>query len=621
MQPATPVLVIRVALLLLLAAMFITACSPLQNSASGPASVDRAERLLRQNNPAAAAQVYERLASDNAPPASIDFSFSAARAWLQASRADEAERVLAAVGESLTPAQRLDRSLLQVEVLLAKGQYAPAYRQAAALPEPRNSADASRVFQLQQQTALRASLPVEAVRAGLARERVAATEAERNTARRDLLTDLRQAIDRGLRVDPAAAREPLIRGWLEVGQIAASASRSPLGANAAIDRWRARFPGHPASTILASEILSAGGAEMTGGAASGSIALLLPLTGRQSVAAGLVRDGFQAGIDQLPADQRPEIRLYDTGTMNVSAALQSAQADGVAFLVGPLTREEVVSAAQLHSGAAPLLLLNSLGSQGGGRGVYQFALSPEEEARQTARQAFASGQRRALVIAPTGDWGTRVSAAFTEELTRAGGSVISQSTYDSARPDLTTVITRALAVDESRARFRRVQQVVGGTEMIFEARPRSDIDLIFAAGQQSLALRQIHPQLRFFGAGDVPTYMTSDGIDADPVANRDLEGVLFADMPWVLDESGPVAETRTTTQQIWGARGVRLSKLFAFGHDAAALAIALRSRATASPIAGLTGRLSITSDGRVERELTWARITEGALRPITPALR
>ena len=193
------------------------------------------------------------------------------------------------------------------------------------------------------------------------------------------------------------------------------------------------------------------------------------------------------------------------------------------------------------------------------------------------------------MIAPTGDWGTRVSAAFTEELTRAGGSVISQSTYDSARPELTTVITRALAVDESRARFRRVQQVVGGTEMIFEARPRSDIDLIFAAGQQSLALRQIHPQLRFFGAGDVPTYMTSDGIDADPVANRDLEGVLFADMPWVLDESGPVAETRTSTQQIWGARGVRLSKLFAFGHDAAALAVALRTRATASPIAGLTG--------------------------------
>ena len=118
---------------------------------------------------------------------------------------------------------------------------------------------------LQQQAALRASLPVEAVRAGLARERVATSEAERNTARRDLLTGLRQAIDRGLRVDPAAAREPLIRGWLEVGQIAASASRSPLGANAAIDRWRARFPGHPASTILASEILAPAASKWQGG--------------------------------------------------------------------------------------------------------------------------------------------------------------------------------------------------------------------------------------------------------------------------------------------------------------------------------------------------------------------
>jgi len=89
----------------------------------------------------------------------------------------------------------------------------------------------------------------------------------------------------------------------------------------------------------------------------------------------------------------------------------------------------------------------------------------------------------------------------------------------------------------------------------------------------------------------------------------------------VLDDSGPIAEARVSTQPLWGDRGARLSKLFAFGHDAAALAIAIRTRTSVWPVAGFTGRLSITPEGRVERELTWARISEGALRPITPAIR
>ena len=127
------------------------------------------------------------------------------------------------------------------------------------------------------------------------------------------------------------------------------------------------------------------------------------------------------------------MRVYDTGATGVDTVLQNARSEAVGMLVGPLTREEVLSAAQLHSGNVPQLLLNSLGAQGAPRGVYQFALSPEDEARQVARLAYAAGQRRAIVLAPTGDWGTRVTAAFTEELTRAGGSVVTQSNYDPAR--------------------------------------------------------------------------------------------------------------------------------------------------------------------------------------------
>ena len=597
--------------------LLLAACATTSDPGAGPASAERAERLLRQNNPAAAAQMYERLAAANTPPSGPGYALSAARAWLAAGRPDDAQRALTAAGATLTDAQRIDQALLQAELLAARGQYANAARQLAAIREPADPAQADRLFHLQQQVHLRAGQPVEAVQAGMARDRVASTDSARAAARRDLLNDLRQAIDRGVRIEPASVRDPLVRGWLEIGQVASTAGRSPVGAGTAVQRWQDRYPGHPAATVAMAMIVMPGGPAPGGAArAPGTpIGLLLPLTGAQAVAASLVRDGFQAGLAQLPQAQRPELRLYDTGAMSVDSALQQARADGVGLLVGPLTRPEVLSAAQLYNGTAPLLLLNSLGATGAPRGIYQFALSPEDEARQIARAAWTSGQRRALVLAPTGDWGTRVSAAFTEELTRAGGSVIRQSNYDPSRGELTGVITQALRIDDSRNRHRRLEQLTGAT-LVFEPRRRDDIDMIIAAGQQPQVLRQIQPQLRFFGAADLPTYMTSDGYDPDPLAARDLEGIRFPDMPWVLDGSGPVAETRTATQPVWGDRGVRPSRLFAFGYDAATLALSLGVRPPGAPLSGLTGRLRINEDGRVERELNWARIVGGAAQPI-----
>jgi outer membrane PBP1 activator LpoA protein len=568
--------------------------------------------------------MYERLAMDNPPPDRNDFTLAAARAWLTANRADDAQRVLEAAGSDFTPAQLFERELLGAEIAMARGQYAPAWKQIAAVAEPRKPADASRLFLLQQQVALRAGEPLDGVRAGIARERVATTDTDRSRARRDLLTDLRAAIDRGLRIDPAAARDALVRGWLEIGQIAASAGRSPLSAAPAIERWRSRFPGHPAASIATSEIIAPGERPATRGGASAvanntPIGLLLPLSGRQNAAtAALIRDGFLAAVARLPESMRPAVRVYDTDALTVATAMQNARADGAGFLVGPLTRAEVQTAAEQRPGDLPLLLLNNLDGSGhvGGQ-LYQYALAPEDEARQIARQMFGAGQRRALVVAPSGEWGARVAAAFTDELTRAGGQVVAQGNYDLARNDLGPTLTALLGIDESRARFKRVQQITN-SELIFEARPRPDIDAVFAAGYQSLALRQINPQLRFFNAGDLPVYITQQGLDTDTQANRDLEGMRVLDMPWMLDSVGPAADLRAATESAWSARGMPLSRYFAFGYDAATLAMAIRNGSNTWPLPGLTGRLNLTADGRVERSLNWARMRDGAAQPFDP---
>jgi hypothetical protein len=450
----------------------------------------------------------------------------------------------------------------------------------------------------------------------MALDRLSSSDAERNSARRDLLLQLRRAVERGVKLEPQSVKDAPVRGWLELGAIAAQAARSPLNAARDVDRWRSHYPGHPGSSIAMAEIMGPSGPATLTSVSGTQIALLLPLSGRQATPAALVRDGFLAAISQLPPAQRPVVKIYDTGEDSVSAALNTAQAEGASFLVGPLTREEAVTAVNENTRRTPMLVLNNLPpEQGVPANVWQFALSPEDEARQVARRALAQGQRRAIILAPSGDWGTRVVAAFREELLAGGGAILTQATYDPQHSELiTTQITATLHVDESRARFKRVEQIVGG-KLNFEPRRRADVDLIFAAGAP-VALRQIRPQLRFFYAGDVPTYMTSDAFDPDVNANRDLDGMLFPDMPWMLQEQGSIADTRSLTQAAWSDKGPRLPRLFAFGYDAGQLVLALRSPQWQWPLAGVTGRLAPDREHRLHRELDWAQIRYGKPVPM-----
>jgi outer membrane PBP1 activator LpoA protein len=55
--------------------------------------------------------------------------------------------------------------------------------------------------------------------------------------------------------------------------------------------------------------------------------------------------------------------------------------------------------------------------------------------------------------------------------------------------------------------------------------------------------------------------------------------------------------------------------LYAFGFDALDVMSELRSGRTSTGIDGLTGRLTIGANGRIERTLDWARIVGGQMQP------
>ena len=364
--------------------------------------------------------------------------------------------------------------------------------------------------------------------------------------------------------------------------------------------------------------MAAGHPAGTQPAAGPHIALLLPIAGRAASAAISVRDGFMTAYYQLPANARPRVRIYDTGSQSVADALTQATGAGADFIVGPLTREEVTAAADFPGLHVPLLALNFLPAERTPPAqFYQYALSPEDEARLVARRVLEERHRRGVALVPAGDWGTRVLAAFRQELQAGGGELIGTGQIDSTRTDYSAAITEVLRTSDSTARFHRLESILG-TKLQFEPRRRNDIEFIFAPAPANLE-RLLRPQLRFHFAGDLPTYATSDAFEPDVRANEDLEGLMFPDMPWML--GGDLADAvRAATREAWPNGGPHRGRLFAFGFDAFRLTEALRHVGVSGNIsvAGLTGQLSLDAQRHVRRELGWAQLHDGELRLLTP---
>jgi uncharacterized protein len=608
-----------VRLAVICAAVFaLTGCPSLSQRGEIPPSVDAADALARQGDQVGAARMYEALAAQNTGADRNEYLFRAARAYLTARRPEDAARVLGSLEQPLTAQQTAERPLLDAELALARGQGQQAFNRISALPEPRTAPEALRYWRIREDAAFAAGRLNDAVIAQISLERWLPSVQDLRQSRVNLLNSLRDANDRGVRFEPRSVTDATVRGWLELGPIASAAAHNPNASIADIDAWRARYPNHPASDIVRSELLSRQQTQqqqpiVTAGV-GGHIALLLPITGRQTAAASSVRDGFMTSYYQTPEAQRTPVTVYDTGDTGIAEAVGRATQEGADIIVGPLTRDEVVAAAALATRRPPVLALNFLPSdRPAPNAFFQFALSPEDEARLTARRILADGHRRGIAIVPAGDWGTRVLAAFTQELEAGGGGLFSSTAIDPSLTDYSDAITQILRITDSSARHRRLESILG-TKLQFEPRRRGDLEFIFAPAQANVE-RLLRPQLRFHFAGDVATYATSDAFEPDPRNNQDLEGLMFPDMPWMLGGDLADAVRGALNAAYPNGGGPRRNRLFAFGFDAYKVAAALHGGASNNiQVDGLTGRLTLDPDHRVHRELEWAQIHNGEIK-------
>ncbi|MCW8497600.1 penicillin-binding protein activator [Fluoribacter dumoffii] len=396
-----------------------------------------------------------------------------------------------------------------------------------------------------------------------------------------------------------APEQSVVKGWLQLALVSRKYRDNPQSLLAAMQQWQSRFSNHPANLFLPKPLDSIASKMRT---PPKQVALLLPLSGALQGPGAAVRDGFMSAYKTNSGEKSMRVVTYDTNKGDVASLYQKAINEGADYVVGPLTKSQVGIVAALEH-PVPTLLLNDADTQVQ-ENSYLFGLSPTDEAAQVAIRAKNKGYSRALIIAPGNDWGKEVVKAFTHQWQKSGGRVVDTFAYG-LNDDLNKKMKDFLQISNSQQREKKIKELLGQKIQSVISR-RQDFDMIFLLAYPTKA-RQIMPLLNYYYAGDIPVYATSSVYSgsANPLKDKDLDGIIFCDIPWVF---GHQAGTRN-----WPEQFNSYNRLYALGIDSYTLATQLNQLMLfpADQSQQGEGVLYLNPPQHVARVMEWGKFRQG----------
>jgi len=564
-------------------------------------SLEARARAAAQVGDAAAAELYAQLAASATGAQRVDYLIESARSSVAHRDAQTARRRLNDAKASANRDQQQAITALLARLELGDRKPQAALDLLATLQEPTPVPVLRDAAEVRGQALFQLGRDVDAVRALVERE-VWLDSSAAILANQRLIWD-------GLRehppaTPPAPTGDRIVDGWLALAPIATSGTAD---LRRSLLRWRETYTDHPAAGVLLADLLAA--QRSTGFPTQ--IALLLPLSSPQRPLALAIRDGFLAAHLRAAGKDATSIRIYDTTQGGSQGAYLRAQLEGADFIVGPLLAADVEQVIT-QAGFVPTLALNFAQTATPSlRSFYQFSLSPDDEARVIADAMALGGAATAIAFVPNSNRGRRTLATFRTEFEARGGRLLDFAGYDPGSQEFAQPIMSLLNITRSDQRERRLRANLG-VPIEFEARRRQDVDAIFIAADDARAGRLLAPQLRFHFAGDIPTYATSDVYDpSDAAGANDLTGLIFADAPALIAPDANAADLRRDLQQYWPQRGGYM-RLYGMGFDAYRLVGSLyNGERSAWPVRGMSGDLTLDTDGRVHRALPLAQFRNG----------
>ncbi|MBK1643357.1 penicillin-binding protein activator [Thiocapsa imhoffii] len=551
-----------------------------------------AERLAAQGQADAAVAAYLQLAENAVPPAREQLRLQAARTALSTGNTQTAQQTIAQIERTgLTPGQREQMLLLEADLALLDGRPHDAIARLQAM-QPRALPTDLKIQRLGTLAAAQrlAQQPVAAADSLIALDRLLGDESARLLNQVSLLSTLSALSADELEHLARTGRGP-IRGWAELAQLARTAGADPV-------EFEQRFRAQSAARLARPGLARAYVEMLSGGYAAGDrVAVLLPSSGRFAGAANAIKEGIEAASRADRTGQRPRLEFIDSSdAARVRALYSEAISGGATQVIGPLQKVSVDALADGPALAVPTLALNQTTSdRQPPKNLFQFALSPENEAADAATKAAAMDLKHAAILYPEGPWGERLAHAFRDQWRRLGGTVTAQIRYDP------TASTHPNA--------------------IAELLDTANTEIVFLVATNELA-HKLFPQIRL-ASSQITVISTSHVYSGVFDAGQDqaLAGLYFVDVPWMLDDSAEDTLSRRRLNGDSFTVADPLARLSAMGIDAYRIAPRLPALAQSagSYYPGQTGGLSLDALGRVQRQLALGRFSTSGVSAVSAA--
>lgn len=426
------------------------------------------------------------------------------------------------------------------------------------------------------------------------------TGPEADSNRAALWKDLNDAPVSELAQAIKAAANPIFADWLGLALVYHTRPGE-------LQSWIRNHPAHPAVTSgFAAMLLSqASTISIPAPSGTGPIVVLLPLTGEYEAISKAISDGINFAHDRLGFAGNRNIKIMDSGTTLASFAqtLTAALAMQPSVIIGPLLKEQIPALSNIPGNAPPIIALNTANDGVAlPPGIISYSLSPDADARAAADQMIKDHKMTSLVFAADNGLGHRIADAFIREYTLLGGQILDSAYFDPTATDFSSQLRALLKVHAARTG-------------VFQPKIGTDAEGIFL-GATSQQARMIVPQLDYFGADELPRYgvgMTYNGTP-NVLADQDKNGLVIPVEPLLLAaNAGPNDPLLATYER---ASLSQLPRLFAFGSDALLIANDLKALLAHQTINGLTGALSLSLTGEIDRKPDWGRFKQGVLQPL-----
>ena len=391
-----------------------------------------------------------------------------------------------------------------------------------------------------------------------------------------------------------------VKSYIELTSIIKNQKQSITELEQSLQKWQQQYPEH-----IANKIIDTGSMKKPN-----SIAILLPFDGPLAKTSNNILQGILATYysNYKSQSETPNLIIKNTYDTSFEEKLGEITAKNkIDYVIGPIDKDEVNNLTEIKNDATIIALNKSEQAQ---NNIFNFYLSPSDEASDMAKNIHDRGYHNALIITTNNTWQQKIANKFYSSWEQLGGAA--KLTQLDENSGFASALKSSFSIDKSEARAQNLEKIIKEKFKFIPAR-RNDIDMIFIAANPNDA-REIKPLLKYYFAGDIPVFSISTiyNTGSNSYKDKDLNDIEFMDSKWLVNFDRD-KNLKQSLQKIWGEDFQVQKRLYAMGSDAYKLTMNIaKMKKVKHSISGATGSLSINNENNIERKLDWLKFKNGA---------